>query len=181
VAASGSALGFEEFEVSRYLLNKALEIQPTQGRAWVTLGLIDLLDSNLRDAQKNLEKAVKYMPDHIGSWHVLAWAQLLQNNIEAAELSFLSALKIDENFGETHGGLAVIAAMKGKWDQAKELSKIAKRLDPESKSPLYAQILQLQHEGRADVAQRITDSVLKNSSMPNGRSLQEILTKYIKT
>jgi len=180
LAGGGSALGFENIEESKLLLNKALDIEPTQGRAWVTLGLIDLIGADLTKAEEHLRQAVKYMPEHIGSWHVLAWAQLLQKDIQSAESSFLTALALDNNFGETHGGLAVIAALKGEWGKAAEFSKIAKRLDPESMSPLYAQILRLEHEGRTESAQQIIDKVLKTSTLPNGSTLFEFLGKHLK-
>jgi Tfp pilus assembly protein PilF len=81
------------------------------------------------------------MPTHIGTWHDLVWVQLLQGDLAAAEESFRRAVELDRNFSERHGGLAVVAAYKGNWAGAEELSKTALGLDPQSVSGRYAQSL----------------------------------------
>lgn len=179
LAAGGTALGAEDTEEAKAALHRAISVQPRSGRAWASLGLADLLEFNLDAAREKLTHAVKYMPEHIGTWHVLGWVHLLQGNGDAAEASFQQALAIDENFGETHGGLAAVAAARGNWEQAERHSKIARRLDPESMSAHYAQILRLQQEGKADAALRTIESALRQGKAPAGGSLLEMLGRVV--
>jgi Tfp pilus assembly protein PilF len=92
------------------------------------------------------------MPQHIGSWHGLAWCQLMRGDVEAARASFEAALVLDRNFGETHGGLAVIAALQGRKQEASEAIERAQRLDRSGLSARYAQALL---DGNAQDAQAL--------------------------
>jgi Tfp pilus assembly protein PilF len=79
----------------------------------------------------------------------LAWNQLLRGDSEAAEASYRSAYDIDRNFGDTHGGLALVAALRGDYDGAEQSIKRALRLDPDAVTARYAQALVM--EARGDV------------------------------
>lgn len=179
LAAGGVALGAEDAEAAKALLLRAVSVQPRNGRVWSNLGLADLLDFDLDAAQEKLTHAVKYMPEHIGTWHVLGWIQLLKKNIDGAEVSFQTALALDDNFGETHGGLAAVAAARGDWVKAEQYSTIARRLDSKSMSFNYAQILQLQSTGRADQAQRLIETALRQGRAPAGGDLLEMLGRVV--
>ena len=180
LAAGGSALGAENAEEAKALLLRAVSVQPRNGRVWANLGLADLLSFDLDAAHEKLTLAAKYMPEHIGTWHILGWIQLLQKNINGADASFLAALALDENFGETHGGLAAIAAARGDWVKAEQYSKIARRLDPGSFSSNYSQILQLQSQGRADLAQRLIEIALRQGEAPAGGNLLKMLGRTVR-
>lgn len=179
LAAGGAALGAEDAETAKTLLLQAVSVQPRNGRVWANLGLADLLNFDLDAAEEKLLHAVKYMPEHIGTWHVLGWTQLLKKNIDGADTSFQNALALDENFGETHGGLAAVAAARGDWATAERCSKTARRLDPQSMSTNYAQILQMQSMGHADQAQRLIEGALRQGQAPAGGNLLEMLGRVV--
>lgn len=177
LAAGGVALAAENAEEARMLVQRGVQVQPRNGRAWLNLGLADMLELDLSAAREKLTRAVECMPEHIGSWHVLGWVQLMQQDIDGAEETFLRALAIDDNFGETHGGLAAVAAVRGQWEKAEEEAKIARRLDPNAMSSHYAQILKLQREGRNDAAQRVIESALKRGNAPAGGNLVDMVRR----
>lgn len=179
LAAGGSALGAEDTAAAKMALLRAISVQPRSGRAWGNLGLVELLEFNLEAARDKLEQAVKYMPEHIGTWHVLGWTQLLQGHVDEAERSFRQTLEIDDAFGDTYGGLAAVEASRGHWEQAEHYAKMARRLDPESMSPYYAQILRLQQEEDAAATQRLVEAALKRGQAPAGGSLYEMLGRTI--
>lgn len=179
LAASTVALGAEDTEAARALALRALAIQPRNGRIWSNLGLADMLDFELSAAHENLKQAVHYMPEHIGTWHLLGWVQLLQKDIDAAEASFKQALSIDDNFGETHGALAAVSAMRGDWARADEYAKVARRLDPESMNSRYAQVLRLQRDGRHDLVERMFDAALRTREAPGGGNLRDMLNRVV--
>ena len=81
------------------------------------------------------------MPGHIGTWHGQGWAQLLDHDLEAAQKSFGTALEMDRNFSESHGGLAVVLALRKQDVLARQHAEKALRLDKNNLSGRYAQAL----------------------------------------
>jgi tetratricopeptide (TPR) repeat protein len=148
---------------------------PTSGRAWAGTGMMHMMVHDLDKAQVALETSVKYMPNHIGTWHALAWCQIVQGDLEGAQDSFNQANSIDHNFGETHGGLAVIAALRGDWETADRGSKVALRLDPESFAGRFAQSLALERKD-PQAAQALIEKMLTSSPTLSGQSLQAIVS-----
>jgi len=74
--------------------------------------MADLLAGDLPTALAYFDNALATMPGHIGTWHGKAWAQLLSSDLPGAQRSFTSALDLDRNFAESHGGLAVALALQ---------------------------------------------------------------------
>jgi tetratricopeptide (TPR) repeat protein len=141
VVGGSVALARTDTGTARPLLEQAIERNPREGRAWSSLGLASLLDRDLANADVQLAKAVELMPTHIGSWHALGWCKLFRGDLAAAEAAFRHALDMDRNFGESHGGLAVVQAMLGQREQAEGGIDRALRLDPQSLSARYAQMI----------------------------------------
>ncbi|MBI2308422.1 MAG: tetratricopeptide repeat protein [Rhodocyclales bacterium] len=179
LAASTVALAAEDTDAARALAHRALAVQLRNGRVWSNLGLADMLDFEFDAAHENLTKAVHYMPEHIGTWHLLGWVQMLHRDLDSAEASFQQALALDDNFGETHGALAALAAMRGDWARADEYAKVARRLDPESMYSRYTEVLRLQREGRNDLVARLFDSALREGKAPGGGSLRDMLNRVV--
>lgn len=179
LAASTVALGAEDAGAARALAHRALTVQPHSGRVWSNLGLADMLDFEFAAAYEHLKQAVHYMPDHVGTWHLLGWVQMVRKDFDAAEESFQKALALDHNFGETHGALATVAAMRGDWTRSDEFAKVAKRLNPESLYSRYAQILRLQREGRRDLVERLLDAALREGKAPGGGNLRDMLNRVV--
>lgn len=135
--AQGSAGGGE----ASALFEQALARNPAEGRAWSGLGLASLLRQDLATAQEQLEQAVHYLPEHIGSWHVLGWCKIFRQDLAGAEAVFRHALALDRNFGDSHGGLGVVQALLGQKAEAEGSIERALRLDPQSLSARYAQMV----------------------------------------
>lgn len=149
-----------EFDDARHSFQSLLEVHPQCGRAWLGLALIELSNQQVAAAQRDIERAAVYVPQHIGTWHVLAWIHLMRGNVVAGQAAFEKALAIDRNFGETHGGLAVVAALQERENDALAGIKRALRLDPRAMSPRYAEIVLLQRHNQHAEAQAVLEEVL---------------------
>jgi tetratricopeptide (TPR) repeat protein len=174
----------QEFDTAALSFESLLQAHPDCGRAWLGLGLLKLNDLQLDPALQAIELATTHMPDHIGTWHVLAWTQIMRGDVAAAEIAFNRALAVDRNFGETHGGLAVIAAFQGREDDARAGLKRALRLDPQSMSAYYAEMLLLQRHGKHKEAQELLDTFMARPVAQSDMQYRDLVAmhmKYLKT
>jgi len=140
--------------------SRLLESQPHNGRALAGAGEALLLRGDSQGARPLLEKASHAMPGHLGTWHALAWSALLEGDVTAARASFDAALAADRNFGESHGGVALIHALRGEFDDARQGVRVALRLDPAGRNARYAQSLIWRAEGREREATAMVDGIL---------------------
>lgn len=177
VAASALSMMDEKPTMAVEFAQKVVRQNPSDGRAWSSLGLAQLYLMNLPEAELALQTAVRHMPYHIGTWHALAWAQMLQKDIDGAEASFNKARDIDRNFGETQGGLAVIAQLRGDKDRAKSLMDRAKRLAPAGMTLQYLKLLQLQEKGNNEAVQKYLEETLKRSPSFKGDTVLDMVRR----
>ena len=127
VTRASLALGERDAGKALALAGSALELNPKDGRAWSVKAFALLLAMELQAAKQSFDQAVAAMPGHIGTWHGLAWTQLLSRDIDGAQTSFETALSLDRNFGESHGGSRWFWCSNSKRKQRRAL--IALRLD----------------------------------------------------
>jgi tetratricopeptide (TPR) repeat protein len=146
----------------------ATTAHPSCGRAWSGLAQLDMRDMQFDKAQEGLEQAVKLMPDHIGTWHMLAWIHILHGRAEEAKYAFDRSYEIDRNFGETHGGFAVVAAMQQQRKLSEQYMRRARKLNPDGVSVHYAELLLLKAEGKHDEAKVVYDTVMSSVKLPSG-------------
>jgi tetratricopeptide (TPR) repeat protein len=135
------ALADGELDAARRSFEGALALQPQDGRSWSGLGMVSLVQQDLPRAQEQLQRAASYLPEHIGTFHALAWCHLLSGDLAAAEQAFEHALATDRNFGESHGGLAVVYAMQRKTMLAEQAIRRANGLDAGGLSARFAQMI----------------------------------------
>lgn len=154
--------------------DKAVASHPQSGRAWAGHGMSQMMDINVPAAIEDLERAVHYMPNHIGTWHALAWCYLASNQLDKAEAAFSHANEIDHNFGETYGGLAVVAIHRGNLAAAKKLADKAMRLDPRSFAGRFARIL-LINRSSPEAAHKLIQKVLNSPIDESGDKLVTVL------
>jgi tetratricopeptide (TPR) repeat protein len=154
------ALWQQRIDESLVLFQHVLARQPQSGRALLGLGQNWMLRGDVAAARAALERATQVMPGHIGSWHALAWCQLIEGDLAGAKHSFDRAFAIDRTFGETHGGFALVHALRGERAEAEESIKRATRLSPEGATARYAQSLLLLDEGKVERAQAIVDGIV---------------------
>jgi Flp pilus assembly protein TadD len=176
LAALGTlALGRFDAESSYATFSRLLESQPHNGRALAGAGEALLLRGDSQGARPLLEKASHAMPGHLGTWHALAWSALLEGDVGAARSSFDSALAADRNFGESHGGIALVHALRGEFDDARQGVRVALRLDPSGRNARYAQSLIWRAEGREREATAMVDGILAEAGVDTaGRSVDFI-------
>jgi len=138
VTRGSIALGERDAQGARRDFEHALRANPTDGRSWSGLGLASLLARQFDRAAEELRTALRHMPGHIGTWHALGWCEIVRRDLAAAGECFARALDLDHNFAESHGGLAVVAALSKRAEDARMHVQRALKLDPECVSARYA-------------------------------------------
>lgn len=157
-AAGFVQLGQGEARGAMDRFTQSVQLDASLGRAHLGLGLAMASQGDLPRALDALRAAVTATPSHLGSWHALAWVQLLQDDLAGAQASFESALAQDDTFGETHGGLALLAALRGDVEASERHLRTASRLDPQSTHVLVTRaVLERgpEHDGQAWLAQAL--------------------------
>jgi tetratricopeptide (TPR) repeat protein len=140
------------------------EAHPDCGRGWLGLAMARLTDHHLSLARSAASRAVALLPNHIGAWHVLAWVDIIQGDLATARISLEHALELNRNFGETHGSLAVVAAIQGMEQDAELFIKKTLRLAPQSMAVRCAEIILLLQRGQEREAQAVMDAFLDRPS-----------------
>jgi len=180
VVAASLALARDDGAAAAKLFQEALAAAPTDGRSWSGLGMASLLRGDLDAAAEQLARAVAFMPGHIGSWHALGWCRILRRELVAARDCFEKALALDRNFGETHGGLAVVHALEGHVREAEEEAKVAMRLDPQGLSARYAQMVLSGDAADPEKFKRLAMRILSNRAGPLGTSLKDSIDRRMR-
>ncbi|MNH31046.1 hypothetical protein D3C79_913770 [compost metagenome] len=86
----------------------------------------------------------------------------------------LRSYELDRNFSETHGGLAVVDVIDGLEDEARVGIRRALKLNPDSLSARYAEILLLQRADKGEQAMELMHQVLAERS-PDGHNNGQVL------
>lgn len=160
---------------AREEFDRALELAPQTGRAWLGLGTLALLERDFPKAKELLNKAVQHMPAHVGTWHMIAWAHLTSGDIEGASAAFDKSLELNRNFAETHGGIAAVAALRGDRASAEKSIAIAQRLDPECLSAMFARAILAGSAGDPALARRIIADTAAGLSKRDNSALSRLL------
>jgi len=175
LARSAVALAERDTAGAHQYLLQAMHREPDNGRCWSTLGLTQMLEMNVAAARQSLQKAVALMPGHIGTWHSLGWACLVDKDIDAAQQAFEAAMQLDRNFGESHGALAIIAAMRGDRTSAIEQIRRATGLDKNSLSAGYAQAVLNGETADPRSLQNAMHGLLSTRLAPMGEPMLDLL------
>lgn len=173
VVAGVVALGRQDVDRAETLLNEALRLRPEEGRVWSGLGMASMLRVDIPTALQRLGKATELWPTHVGTWHALGWAHIAARDLPAAERVFRHALELDRNFGESHGGLAVVLAMQGRNAEAEVAAELGLRLDPGSMSARYASAILRGEVGDNEAFAKLAGRLLRNVDAPGGGNLAD--------
>jgi tetratricopeptide (TPR) repeat protein len=173
VVGASVALSVSDHMTATTLFNEAITINPKDGRSWSGLGMTSLFRRDLKSAEYELENAVNFIPSHIGTWHLLGWCKLLNGNIDEADLAFKKALELDRNFGESHGSVAITAALKGDVQRAQKEIERAIRLDANSLAAGYAEMIISGKASDKEQFQRLAFDLMSAHSSLNGQNLRE--------
>jgi tetratricopeptide (TPR) repeat protein len=170
---------FGELEQARLEFSDLLETHSTCGLGWLGLSLVEIRAGHVGAALASVENATRYLREHVGTWHVLGWIHILRGDGAAAELAFESARLIDRNFAETHGGLAVAAALQGREIEAGELARRALRLNPMCASAQYAKFLILRATGRMAESESLIDEFLARPIGSDNLQMRDIVARRL--
>jgi Tfp pilus assembly protein PilF len=165
---------------ARSQYERVLQLAPSNGRAWIGLGALALLQNDFAAAKAQLARGIEHMPRHVGSWHVLAWTNLLTGELDEAERGFRKALDLDRNFAETHGALASIAALRGDRASAQRSIEVALRLDQQCLAAQFARSLLVGSAGGDPAAARkIVHRTITRLSQRDGGVVGRMLGRSI--
>lgn len=179
LARAGASVEWDDFETARADYQAAVTVNPKAGRAWSGLAQVAFRDFELKKALEYVNKAVAEMPDHIGTWHLKAWIHILENDAIQAKAAFDESYKIDHNFGETHGGFAVVHAMNGQVTEAERCIKLAQRLAPLGFAAYYAQMLLLSKAGKDEESKALFSKVMQTMHSGLGVAPQALVEKRL--
>lgn len=177
VTQASLALAGRDGPRAQALAASALQINPDDGRAWSAHAFADLLLGQMEMARAHFSKALATLPQHIGTWHGQGWTQLLLRDLDAAQLSFEAALALDRNFAESHGGLAVVLALKKRADEAQNHVLLAMKLDKSNLSGRYAQAILSGEVQETEAFKRLAQRLLGDRVAPLGGSLLDAVTR----
>jgi Flp pilus assembly protein TadD len=104
----------------------------------------------------------------------------MRGDVLSAGVAFDRALVLDRNFGETHGGLAVIACLQGREADARGSIKRATRLDPQGLSAQYARMLLLQRHGRQKEAQDLLEAVMARPVARSDMQYRDLVAAHMR-
>ena len=133
VVAGDLALARGNADLALTHFKEVLLRSPGEGRSWMGAGMASLLKQDVAGATAQLEHALKLMPGDVGTLHGLGWCKIYLKDPDAAEPLLRQALEADPGFPESHGALAVVAAMRGEREVAE--AGIARALALDSDSP----------------------------------------------
>ncbi|NEP00159.1 MAG: protein kinase [Symploca sp. SIO2E9] len=97
---------------------KAIQLEPNDGRSYGVLGLVNCRKSNWSTAVKQLQQAVNLAPQEVWIQANLAWAWGKLGNWQQAESAVSKALEIDSNCTFALGLQAWIHFNQQQWKQA---------------------------------------------------------------
>lgn len=177
VAIGTLALRQQDAVASLESFDRALRISPDNPRALIGKGL-SLLAGGDKEGVQAIDRGAELFRTHIGSWVAAGWGHFLASNHGAARARFQRALEIDDNFAESHGGLAVLDVIEGHNDEARRQTEIALRLDRNCFGAALAKSLLLQQRGHPQMARKVVDMALASPIGPNGETLTQMLTRF---
>ncbi|MGH8108423.1 MAG: tetratricopeptide repeat protein [Arenimonas sp.] len=163
----------QDLSTASECFTRVLERHPNSGRARTGYGQVKMMQNKLLEAREQLRMAVIAIPEHIGTWHALAWTQLLLGDVDAAEASYQSGYDLDRNFADSHGGLALIHALKGRTEEADQAIKRALRLNPACVTAHYARTLLLSDAGQIHEADSQLADLLQQTKLPLNIDVRE--------
>lgn len=158
---------------------RVLATAPEDGRSWSGLGSVNMMLRDFDAALPQLETARRHMPHHVGTMQLLGWCRLFKGDLDGAAREFTQALEEDRNFAESHGALAVVHAMRGEHAAAQDGIERALRLDRESLSARYAQMILSGEAADPERFGRLATKLLSRRPMPGGQTMADVVRRHV--
>lgn len=160
------------------IFEEVLRKDPRNARALVGKGLGLLSCGDPQGGATVLDQGAEQFGIHSGSWMAAGWAYFVARDYPAARLRFEKAMALDPNFAETHGGIAVLDALEGKWEASARECEIALRLDKACFGAALAKSLLLQQRGHPQMAQKIINIAMSTPVGPQGETLAQMVAGF---
>jgi Tfp pilus assembly protein PilF len=137
------------------------------------LGLLTRGDT--ADGVAAIDRGAELFRTHIGSWVAAGWAHFTAHDYAAARARFERAMALDPNFAETHGGLAVLDIVEGRFEDGARACEVALRLDKNCFGAALAKSLLLQHRGHPQMAQKVINIAMSSPVGLKGETLGQMV------
>jgi tetratricopeptide (TPR) repeat protein len=111
------------------LWRKTVEMDPTDEKARMNLGIAMDHEGLLHEAVEQFQKAIEIAPEHAGAYDNLARDLLLGGNLDAAIEAYSTGLKIDPKNAGAQSNLGAALYEKGRLQEAIEHCQSALELD----------------------------------------------------
>ncbi|NJM51345.1 MAG: tetratricopeptide repeat protein [Sphingomonadales bacterium] len=160
------------------LFERALIEHPDAPRAWLGKGLCHLSQGDTDAALPCLQKGAEIFEDHLGSWIALGWTYFIRKDLAGARKNFEIALSHDDNFAETHGGLAVLDVAEGNLESAQRRAEIAIRLDKQCFGGMLAKAMLAEARGNKELAKKIVERAMNVSMGVDGKTLAQAMIGF---
>ena len=121
----------QDEKISRLDAERALELDTTQGRAYVALARINQYRWKGSEARQAYEDGLRVAPNNIDLLRGFAWFNSVDRNHEDAIELAEKAVRIDPMNAATHAELGQRHTFAGHWDAAYVAHKTAVSLDPD--------------------------------------------------
>lgn len=153
----------------------ALVRNEAEPRVLLGLAITRMMHARVDEAMPFFERCIACDPASLAPRNALAWCKLCSGDPDAAAGIWQDALDVDRNFSELHGGLAVVAVIRGDRTEAESLCRKALGLDSGCFSAWFARYLLSATAGNEKAAQRILDSLL-SQPIYNDQTLHQVLS-----
>jgi tetratricopeptide (TPR) repeat protein len=156
------------------------QADPKDARAWVGLALVHLYSQHHKEAIACFEQALVLYPDHVGTIVGLGWTHFTNRDIPAAERTFRHAIKVERNFGEAHGGLALVLVWQNRRTEARREIALARRLDPAGFGLAYATSVMMALDGQRAEGEALLTRNLERTLRPDGASIMDSIRIFLR-
>ncbi|MBX3160180.1 MAG: tetratricopeptide repeat protein [Deltaproteobacteria bacterium] len=131
----GAALRDQDsFDESKAFLDRALELDPRNGRAYFEMGLLFNKQQKQADAELALSKAVQLAPNESLYWYAYGEIYRLQERIDEALSAYRKAVDLDPPYPKAVTKLALLFVDRKQYDEAEHLLLSATKRDPKTAS-----------------------------------------------
>ena len=169
----------QDMERARSEFERVTRAEPDNPRAWLGFALMATYLQQHDEALAAFERTLALMPANVGITVAHAWEKYAAKDISGAESTFREAIGIDRNFGEAHGGLAVMLVMQNRREEARREMELGRRLAPQGFGWVYAQSILLALEGQRDKGEKVLAGALDRSLRPGGPTLMENIRIFL--
>ena len=124
-------LGTNQLDQAVSVLQRALQLYPTDDRFWANLGNTYLRQGRISDAQDALSRAVSANPEHAEARNLLGLCAVQRGDKQQAEQNFRESIRLQPLLPEPHNNLANLLTGEHTYPEAEFHFRRAIELNPE--------------------------------------------------